>query len=327
MPELAWPWMLMLVLLPLAAGWRRTKGAGPALRLPSDWAIDHESTGSGFRGRSPVIALWALAWCLLCLAAARPQWPVDLPPHALPARSIVLAIDLSGSMAETDMRLDGRAVDRLVAVKAVVDDFLQRRRGDRVGVVVFGSQAFTLTPMTLDLDSLRAQLQTMEIAMAGRETAIGDAIALSLRHLLAGNPAEAAPRKAVGQPVIVLLTDGVNNAGRVDPERATRAAAAAGVRIHAIGFGGDGGPLARLGRSGAEIDEPALEAMVAATGGRYFRARDTAELAGIYAVLDRLEGREEPAARERLLHDAYAWPLAGSLLVGLLALAVSGRRS
>lgn len=246
-----------------------------------------------------------------------------------PAREMILAVDLSGSMAEADMRLGGRPVDRLTAVKAVLSDFLERRRGDRVGLIVFGSQAYTLTPLTTDLGTVREQLADMDIAMAGRETAIGDALALSVRRLREASATQDARPPGQGRRVVVLLTDGVNNTGVVEPERATSLAAAEGVRVHTIGFGREGGAPGLFGmvlpRAQADIDEAALRAISDATGGRFFRAQDTGTLSQIYAELDRIEMVEAPAPPAQMRRDVFHWPLAAAWMVLLAAMVLPGR--
>jgi Ca-activated chloride channel homolog len=238
-------------------------------------------------------------------------------------------VDLSGSMAEADMRLGGRPVDRLSAVKAVLSDFLERRRGDRIGLVVFGSQAYTLTPLTTDLDTVREQLADMDIAMAGRETAIGDALALSVRRLREASGHDERRGPVPGRRVVVLLTDGVSNTGVVEPERATALAAAEGVKVHTIGFGREGGAPGLFGmvlpRAQAEIDEAALRAISDATGGRFFRAQDTGTLSEIYAELDRIEAREAQAPPAQLRRDVFHWPLAAAWLVLMVAMVLPGR--
>lgn len=227
------------------------------------------------------------------------------------------------------MRLGGRPVDRLTAVKAVLSDFLERRRGDRVGLVVFGSRAYTLVPLTTDLATVGEQLADMDIAMAGRETAIGDALALSVRRLREGE--EGAPAQGRGETsrVVVLLTDGVNNAGVIPPERATALAVAEGVRVHTIGFGREGGAPGLFGammpRAEAEIDEPALRAISDATGGRYFRAQDTGTLSEIYAELDQVETRSAEAPPAMLRREVFHWPLAAAFAFLLASLALPSR--
>ncbi|KAG0927699.1 hypothetical protein G6F31_017962 [Rhizopus arrhizus] len=143
----------------------------------------------------------------------------------------MLAMDVSGSMGEGDMVLGGQAVDRLTAAKAVLADFLDRRAGDRIGLLIFGDRAYTLTPLTADLASVRDQLRDSVVGLAGRETAIGDAIGLAVKRLRS---------QPEGQRVLILLTDGVSNAGVLEPLRAAEVARAEGVRIHTVAFGGDG---------------------------------------------------------------------------------------
>ncbi|HRP72614.1 MAG TPA: VWA domain-containing protein [Luteimonas sp.] len=313
----AWPWMLLALPAPWLARWLLppVRQELPALRVPWGRRLEHITLRGDARGvrRMPLLA-W-LAWTLLCVAAARPQQlgePVQPPASG---RDLMLAVDLSGSMGEEDMRLGGRVVDRLTAAKAVIADFLDRRVGDRVGLIVFGQRAYALAPLTLDRDSVRAQLFDSVVGLAGRETAIGDAIGLAVKRLRG---------QEGGQRVLVLLTDGVNTAGRIDPMKAAELARDNDVRIHTIAFGGDGERVSMFGIQlpgrEAEIDEAALQRIADTTGGRAFRARDADELAGIYAQIDRIEpvARPEQAVRPRI--ERYPWPLAAALLVGLLAM-------
>lgn len=327
---LAWPWMLLALPLPLLARWLlpRRHAAGAALRVPWGERLQAVATRAG-RSRVATgagVLAWS-AWILLCVAAARPQQfgPPVAPPQA--GRDMMLAVDLSGSMGEADMELGGRPVDRLTAAKAVLADFLERRAGDRVGLVVFGERAYALTPMTRDLASVDAQLDDSVVALAGRETAIGDAIGLATKRLLAARESASAPRgKAPEAQVLVLLTDGVNTAGVLDPRKAADVARDAGVRIHTIGFGTEAGEMSLFGFSlpapgGAGIDEEALEYVAEATGGRYFRARDTQALAGIYAELDRIEPVDRPGQPIRPRIERYPLPLGLALALALLAFA------
>ena len=318
MDGFAWPWMLLAIPLPLlvhlllpARG-----GNGAALRVP--WGerlqrIANAGSVAAKPGGLPWLAL--IAWCLLCIAAARPQQlgPAIAPPQV--GRDLMLAVDLSASMGEEDMELGGRIVDRLTAAKAVLADFLDRRVGDRVGLVVFGERAHALTPLTADRDSVREQLQGSVVGLAGRATAIGDAIALSTKRL---------QKQPADQRVLILLTDGVNTAGTLEPDKAAQIARDNRVRIHAIAFGGDGGGLSVFGfqlpMGGDEVDEAGLQRIAALTGGRFFRARDTAALAGIYAEIDTLEPVQRQGQAVRPKIERYPLPLAGALLLGLLAL-------
>ncbi|MCL7713122.1 vWA domain-containing protein [Stenotrophomonas mori] len=320
LPAFAWPWAWLALPLPLLMRlWPQRAAGGPALRVP--WPAERVQPARAGRLRvSPRLLLPWLAWACLCASAARPQHLGDALPPLRDARQMMLAVDLSGSMSEADMRLGGRVVDRLTAAKAVLADFLDRRDGDRIGLVVFGQQAYALTPLTHDHESVRAQLRDSVVGLAGRETALGDAIALAVKRLRA---------QPEGQRVLVLLTDGVSNAGALEPLKAAELAVADGVRVHAIAFGGEGGFSLfglQVGGGGEQIDEATLARIAGRTGGRFFRARDTDELAGIYGELDRLEPVHGagPVVRPRL--ERYAWPLAAALLLALLAMAWPGGR-
>lgn len=319
----AWPWLLVFLPLPLLvhALLPARRSADAALRVP--WgkrlqriaaAGDTSAHVHGFRW------LAFLAWCLLCIAAARPQHlgaPIA-PPQV--GRDLMLAVDLSASMGEEDMELGGRLVDRLTAAKAVLADFLDRRAGDRVGLIVFGDRAFALTPLTLDRDSVRDQLGDSVVGLAGRATAIGDAIALATKRLQQQDDANANVSK---DHVLILLTDGVNTAGTLEPERAAQIARDSGVRVHAIAFGGNGGSMSVFGfqlpMSGDEVDEAGLQRIASLTGGRFFRARDTDALAGIYAEIDRLEPVQRQGRVVRPRIERYPLPLGAALALGIFA--------
>lgn len=321
----AWPaWLLTAPLPWLLARWRRVAtNDGAALRLPIADRIA-ALAGSGRRAaqaRGPGV-LAALAWLLLCIAAARPQQlgePVQPPVRG---RDLTLALDLSGSMSEPDMELGGAIVDRLTAAKAITADFIERRAGDRVSLIVFGRQAHVLTPPTADRETVLDQLADTVVGLAGQETAIGDAIGLAVRRLRS---------QESGQRVLVLLTDGVNTAGSLDPLKAAQIAADEGVRIHAISFGGDG-TMSLFGLQlpmpgGGEADPTVLRQVAAMTGGRFFRAKDAGELAGIYAEIDRLEPVDRPGRAVRPRIERYWIPLAGALLLACIGLVVvRGRR-
>ena len=225
------------------------------------------------------------------------------------------------------MELGGRIVDRLTAAKAVLADFLDRRVGDRIGLVVFGDRAFALMPLTLDRDSVRQQLQDSVVGLAGRATALGDAIGLATKRLQGAGSDEAG---VADEHVLILLTDGVNTAGVLEPQKAAQIARDAHVRIHAIAFGGDGGGALsvfgfQLPMGGDEVDEAGLQRIAQLTGGRFFRARDTSELAGIYGEIDKLEPVARQGQTVRPVIERYPWPLAGALGIGLLSLLLRRR--
>jgi len=323
---LAWPWLLLALPLPwLAARLLPVSGSklDAALRIPFGdelRALQREAD------RAPRVR-WSLlslvAWALLCVAAARPQQLGEAVQPPQTGRDLLLAVDLSGSMGTEDMRLGGYAVDRLSAVKAVLGDFLDRRVGDRVGLLLFGERAYAVTPLTPDREAVRQQLNDSEVGLAGRDTAIGDAIALTVKRLIqnAGS--------GQGQRVLILLTDGVNNAGAVSPDNAAQLAADAKVRVHTIGFGGEGAGSGFFGLrtpQPSEVDEATLRSIARKTGGRYFRARDTSELAGIYAELDRIEPTPQPGEVQRPRVERYPIPLLLALAVAALGFLIRHAR-
>ena len=315
--ELLWPLVLLSLPLPLLV--RRllppaAEGNGAALRVPFFGELETLAGVGVARGSSRSAWAW-LAWALLCLAAARPQWVGEAQSLPMSGRDLMLAVDVSGSMAAEDMEIGGRNVDRLTAVKVVLGDFLQRRIGDRVGLVLLGQFAYQMTPLTFDRNSVRYQLETSAIGLAGRETAIGDAIGLAVKRLR---------QRPSDQRVLILLTDGVNTAGQLPPLKAAEIAQSEKVRVYTVAIGGEGGQMRVFGMPiatpGAEIDEATLEQIAKLTGGQFFRARDTAELAGIYAELDRLEPAEAEGESLRPRRELFPYPLLAALLLAALPL-------
>ena len=314
--EFAWPSVLWLCLLPvLLLMLPARRQAGQALRLPV--AIGMPAMRTSWRDGGAAHVLLGLAWCLLCVALARPVTYGPPQQPALQARQLMLALDLSGSMTEADMRLGGRPAERIVVARAVLDDFLSRRAGDQIGLIVFGQQAYVMSPITRDLDSVRAQLADAMVGLAGQETAIGDAVALAVKRLRT---------QQQGQRVLVVLTDGVNTAGAIDPRKAAELAAHDHVRVYTIAFGGEGGRglFGLMGGRGSNLDEGVLQHLAQTTGGQFFRARNSDELAGIYARIEALEPVEVAATPQRLRIERYPPWLAAGLLV--LALAMALRR-
>jgi Ca-activated chloride channel family protein len=321
--EFALPLVFATLPLPLLMAWllpRAPAPGGAALRLPFYRAL-HASMGEGRATRSRLQLLLAtLAWVLLVTAAARPQMlgePVQLP---VSGRDLLLAVDISGSMETEDMVLGKQVASRLAAVKFVAGDFIERRQGDRIGLILFGDQAYLQTPLTFDRETAAIQLDEAAIGLAGKRTAIGDAIGLAIKRLRE-QPQE--------NRVLVLLTDGENTAGTVEPLKAADIAASEGVRIYTIGVGADerivSGFFGRHRVANSELDEATLTAIAEKTGGRYFRARDIAGLEEIYQLLDKLEPVSEADEVFRPVHELYRWPLGAALLVSLLiALGASG---
>lgn len=310
-----WPWVFAVLPLPLLVRflWPRASATpGKALRLPFyNEVIAPGGRHSGPRRRWRQFFAW-IAWLLLVLAAARPQWlgdPVELP---VAGRDLMLAVDVSGSMEQRDYQLAGGPASRLDVVKAVAGEFIEQRAGDRLGLVLFGTRAYLQTPLTFDRATVKTLLLEAQVGFAGKETAIGDAIGLALKRLR---------RDAGDDRVLILLTDGANTAGELDPRKAAELAASEGLRIYTIGIGSArrGSPFTLRMLPGAELDESTLVDIAEVTGGRYFRAHDTAELARIYAYLDELEKVAEDVGGFRPRHALFMWPLGGALaLSGLL---------
>ena len=314
MLQLVWPWMLVAVVAPLLVARlapRAPDAAGAPIRVPYfeealAWSRRSEATGQRIRRAAALIA-----WCALVLAAARPLWvgdPVTLPVHG---RDLMLALDLSGSMREQDMKSGTGFEARLDVVKRVAGDFVARREGDRVGLIVFGTGAYLQAPFTLDLDTVSQMVSETVLGLAGEQTAIGDAIGLAVKRLR---------ERPMEQRVLVLLTDGADTASRVDPLSAARFAAAEGVTIYAVGVGADDEVAARwLGalrsRARSALDETTLQAIADMTGGRYFRARDAAELEEIYRLIDTLEPVPGEDEVFRPTRELFHWPLGLSTIL------------
>lgn len=327
MITLLWPWMLLLAPLPWI--WRRLVPARrrerPALQAPfyARWqslASAGGETQRSFSGRVPPLLLW-LIWLLLVIAVARPQWvgePIELPNSG---RDLMLAVDISGSMRVEDMEAGDRLVRRIDAVKYIASDFIGRRSGDRLGLILFGSNAYLQSPLSFDIQTVQRFLQESQIGFAGQETAIGDAMGLAVKRLR---------ERPASSRVLILLTDGQDTASTVDPLEAAELAAEIGVRVHTIGIGAEAltvpGLLGtRIGsrqvNPSADLDEETLSTIAETTGGRYFRARDPEELAQVYGVIDTLEPLEVERALYRPRQSLAAYPLvAGTLLSFFLAL-------
>lgn len=314
MMHLAWPWLLLCLPLPWLARALLPPAAavlGAALRLP---ALQAEAGGvaTGTHPHRLERALAWMAWILLVIAAARPQWlgePVQLP---VAGRDLMLAVDVSGSMENPDYVLEGRPVNRLEVVKSVAGRFIARRSGDRIGLILFGSRAYLQTPLTQDKTTVRALLEESVIGLAGRETALGDAIGLAIKRL----------REREGDNrVLILLTDGTNTAGALEPREAARLAAQVGIRLYTIGIGGKGagrrGPFG-LSRRASDLDSETLKAIAEATGGRYFHALDTDQLEAVYDELDRLEPSLDQARSYRPMQSLYVWPAGAAFGLGLV---------
>lgn len=322
--QFAWPWAFALLPLP----WLARKFLPPAnstreaaLRVPclQDFALGQTTDSiAPPRQRLPTM-LYVLGWLALVVAIARPQYvgePVELP---VSGRDLMLAIDLSGSMKTRDFIIKGNVVDRLTATKYVASDFIERRVGDRIGLILFGEQAYLQSPLTFDRNTVNTFLMEAALGLAGKATAIGDAIALALKRLLE------ADKQSTGQAadkVLILLTDGASNAGHIDPIQAAELAAAENMKIYTIGIGASRGMnsfgLNLMRGINSELDEATLKAIADKTGGQYFRAHNVHELERIYRILDELEPVERDNRSYLPVKSLYVWPLAFALTAATL---------
>ncbi|WP_419596787.1 vWA domain-containing protein [Thiolapillus sp.] len=312
MLEFAWPWVFLALPLP----WLVRRFLPPvrqqqaALRVPflEDFeALQGKNARAG--GRSLLaLSLGILAWLLLVTAAARPQWQGEAVPLPMQGRDLMLAVDLSGSMAEEDFVIGRQRVDRLTATKIVAGNFIEKRKGDRVGLILFGEQAYLQAPLTYDLKTVKTLLDEAFINMAGQKTAIGDAIGLAIKRL----------RGKKGEKVLILMSDGENTAGAMDPLKAAELAAEEKLKIYTIGIRAD--PEADffgMVRGRSALDEKTLTRIAQLTGGRYFRARDTAQLVAIYDAIDAMEPVENDERFFRPVDELFYWPAGASLVLAL----------
>ncbi|SDH42641.1 vWA domain-containing protein [Pseudomonas panipatensis] len=318
--EFAWPWIFLLAPLPWVLRLLLpTADSGEAALKVSFLAELEGLAGRRARARLPAWRLqapFALLWLLLLLAAARPQWVGDPLPIPASGRDLLLAVDVSGSMDTTDLKWQGAEISRLGLIKQLFGDFIEQRHGDRVGLILFGSKAYLQAPLTFDRHAVRVWLDEALIGIAGKDTALGDAIGLAIKRLRQ-RPAESR--------VLVLITDGANTTGAIDPLTAARLAAEEQVKVYTIGIGADPQGESVLGilglNPGLDLDEPTLKAIAATTGGEYFRARSGEELAKISATLDSLEPVAQKPTQARPALALYHWPLAAAVLFSMLLVA------
>ncbi|SDT00889.1 Ca-activated chloride channel family protein [Pseudomonas asplenii] len=318
--EFAWPWIFALFPLPWLLRLVLPAADNGEAALKVSFLADLETLARrrarlnlpGWRQQMHFVLLWLL----LLIAAARPQWLGEPLPIAASGRDLLVAVDVSGSMEYPDMRWQDEDVSRLSLVQHLLGDFLESREGDRVGLILFGSKAYVQAPLTFDRRTVRIWLDEAKIGIAGKNTAIGDAIGLALKRLR---------QRPAQSRVLILVTDGANNGGEIDPLTAARLAAEEQVKIYPIGIGADpeqSGSLSMLGLNPSmDLDEPALKEIAQVTGGRYFRARDGQELQSIRNTLDKLEPVAQQPTQARPARALYHWPLALALALSLLLVA------
>jgi Ca-activated chloride channel family protein len=310
-----WWWGLLLLPLPLLvrtllveARTRQLALCVPLLngRTPAARSLSQPSL------RPAGLCLWFF-WVCLVLAASRPFWLGDPVSRTISGRDLMLAVDISGSMKEADMTINGEASSRIDVLKLVVGEFIERRQGDRLGLILFGTNAYTYVPLTFDLGALGDLLDDVSTGLAGRHTAIGDAIGLALKTMR---------KQRSRHKVLILVTDGSNTAGFENPIVAAQAAAQQGLTIYSIGIGSDAKNLEQIYGlrnipSGIVLNERVLRRIAQVSDGRYFRATNLAALEQIYLELDKLEPLEYEYQSQRPRQELYLLPLASGLLLML----------
>lgn len=265
------------------------------------------------------LALLSFIWLLLILACTQPQWLGEAVNVPTQGREMMVAVDLSGSMEIEDMRLNGSPVNRLDMLKKLLGEFIERRTGDRLGLILFADDAYMQTPMTFDRNTVQQMLDEAVLGLVGKQTAIGDAIALAAKRF---------DEKKNSNRVLLLLTDGQNTAGKITPEQALELAVDKKITIYSVGIGADvmiqksffG---SRRVNPSSELDEESLKNLAEKTGGLYFRARASEDMSQIYQRLDQLEPVEQEQQQMRPLSALFYWPLGFALLISFIALLIN----
>jgi len=313
MLALHWWWALLLLPLPLLARALipPARSTELALRVPLLDRNRSELRTGATRSRRLTKYSLVLFWVCLVIAASRPFWLGEPISRSVSGRDLMLAVDISGSMQETDMRIGSRAASRLDVLKQVVGEFIEQREGDRLGLILFGTSAYNYVPLTYDLNTLKQLLEDVSTGLAGRYTAIGDAIGLALKSVR---------QQESEHKLLILVTDGSNTAGINDPMLAARIAREEGLTIHTIGVGTDEQALSKeYGTQsippGTALNEELLQKIAITTRGRYFRATSARTLGQIYALLNELEPVEREYQSYRPRTDLFYLPLALALLV------------
>ncbi len=317
MIHIVWPWIFLFLPLPFLVRRvlpRAMSFKGAAVYAPFVLNTGIRSGQDVQAAQRKKVFLASLVWVLLVLAGVRPQWlgpPIELPESG---RALMLAVDISGSMEVPDLDVSGNQVSRLDVVKEVAGDFIFRRSGDRLGLILFGTNAYIQAPLTFDRQTVRTLLEEAEIGMAGKNTAIGDALGLAVKRLRERNDGKAA---------LILLTDGANTAGKVPPRQAADLAASTGLRIYTIGVGADAFRVQglfgkRTVNPSRDLDEDTLRYIAEKTGGVYFRAKNKEGLEEIYEKLDVLEPVEGDGRVVRSVSSLYFYPLGAAFLLSII---------
>ncbi len=309
MIDLVSPWALLLLPLPLLVArlWQPLPPSGGMLVVPErigEALIQSGRSGvAGRQARLQQALLWG-TWCLLVLAIAGPRSLAPVSALKVSGRDLAIVLDLSGSMVRDDFLLDGTKATRLQAVTTVGAEFASRRAGDRVALIVFGSEAYYAAPFSFDVEAVARRIEGAVIGISGRATNIADGLGLALKRM--------ANSKAASK-VVILLSDGANNAGATDPLGVADLAHQMGVRVHTIALGPKDLATAEPGERGA-VDAETLRAIAEISGGETFRVRTTDDLIDVADALDRLEATDGDGLAAEVFHAYWVWPAALALL-------------
>ncbi|MDP8985410.1 MAG: VWA domain-containing protein [Pseudomonadota bacterium] len=319
-------WLWLLTLLPLVMLWRGRRGPVAAIEYSDVGLARQVARRSRSRIGGWVWLLPILAGALMIVGLARPQRGqshTEVTAHGI---DIVLGLDVSGSMQALDFLIDGRRLNRIEVVKRVVARFIDERPNDRIGLIAFAGAPYLVSPITLDHDWLQQNLERVNIGGVDDGTAIGSAIATAVNRL------RTTPAKS---KVIILLTDGVNNTGKISPLAAAEAAKAMGVKIYTIGVGVRGkAPIPvrdeagnmRLIMAKVDVDEKTLQTVADLTGGKFYRATDTDSLQKIYEQINRLETTAQTVQKFEHYEELYPWALIPALGIVVLSLTLQHTR-
>ncbi len=318
----AHPWLLLLLLLlPLAAWLKGRRGSSPAFVYSSVKLVAGLAGARRSRAGNLLAALRWLALALLIVALAQPRLMKSTTEVKASGVDIVVALDMSGSMISEDFEVRGERVNRFNMARSVLKKFIDQRPNDRIGLVLFASQAFIGTPLTLDHDFLQENLDRLEIgAIEQNSTAIGDGLGTAINRLR--------DLKAKSK-IVILMTDGQNNSGKLDPLLAAEAAAAMKVKVYTVGIGEQGTAPMPVFMNGqkvgyqnvpVDVDENTLQKIAAKTGGKYYRADNAEKFQQIYAEIDKLEKTDATVKKYTQFDELFPWFVAGGLALLLLEL-------
>jgi Ca-activated chloride channel family protein len=314
-----YPYAALLIFLPILMGRWKAKSIDElrALKIPHFDQVINLSYKNKISGSSKIAKVILISlWILSCVALMGPKWVGDLIELPRKGRDILLAIDVSESMSVPDMRLKGTETDRLTVVKLVANKFVDKRIGDRLGLILFGTKAYLQTPLTFDRKTIKNMIDDTTIKLAGPLTAIGDAIGLAVKRL----------RNIESESkVLILLTDGANTAGAVEPIKAAEMAKTHGIKIYTVGLGAE--ELRVPGIFGTQIvnpsidlDEDALKAIAQETGGKFFRAFNVDDLEDVYQTIDKLEPNDKEGGAYRPERQLFHYPLTIAFILSMILL-------